>query len=133
MADPPSSSHWCLVCILFGFCLAFVVILAAVVIYHLHSNNLLPPSTSTVSTATAVTEKLQFPVFVDKNIHPCENFYQFVCKKLTRQNATEILFYNEDKFQQKWTRIRHEFHDKIMSNSNKSTKKVCLFVKDRSE
>ncbi len=120
-----SSLHWCLVCILFGLCLAFVVILAAVVIYHLNSSILISTTTTaTIATdidsrTTAIAKKRQLPHFVNTNIDPCVYFYNFVCDKLTRKKSIEKFSYDEDKLEQTtWTRIRHEFHDRIMSNTS---------------
>ncbi len=130
MADSSSSSHWCLVCILFGLCLAFVVILAAVVIYHLNSSNLFLPTTTTTCIdpcPTPIAKRLQLPDFVSLNIDPCKYFYNFACNKLTPKNATEKFPYDENKPEQKWTHIRHKFHDQIMSTiNNKSTNKTFL-------
>jgi len=122
MAGSSSSSHWCLVCILFGLCLAFVVILAAVFIYHLNSSLFIPisPKTSIDPRLSATAKKRQLPDFVNINIDPCEYFYDFVCDKLTRKKYIERLN-NEEELEQKWTLIRHEFHDRLMTNiSNQS-------------
>jgi hypothetical protein len=133
MAGPSSSSsfHCCFVCILFGLCLAFVVILAAAVIYHLNGNILI--RTATIDPRTSpFTRKRQLPDFVNTNINPCEYFYDFVCDNLTRKKNLER-FNHEEELEQKWTHIRHKYHDKIMTNittqsiTNESMNRMFLF------
>jgi hypothetical protein len=106
----------CLIYILLGFCLAFVLILTAVVIYHMNISNLISSSKpSTDQRVAAIAKKRQLPDFVNTNIDPCEHFYEFVCDKWTRQ--TKIARYNDkEENEQKWTRIRHKIHDKLMVN-----------------
>ncbi len=126
-----SSSHWCLVCILFGLCLAFVVILAAVVIYHLNSSNFIPPppNSGIDERLSGISKKRQLPDFVNINIDPCEHFYDFVCDKLTRRKNLERFNNEEEEFEQKWTRIRHEFHDKLMINISNQPKTIISMNK----
>ena len=112
-----SSSSPCLVCVLFGLCLALIVILAAVVIYHLNSQVPGPLLTSTAHPRTELaTKKRQLYNFVNTSIDPCENFYDFVCDKWTRNKT----FDDDDDDQDKWRRIRHHFHDQLMSNQSYS-------------
>ncbi len=137
MADSSSSSsssHWCLVCILFGLCLAFVVILTAVVIYHLNSSSVIPISETGIDPRISPTaRKRQLPDFVNINIDPCEHFYDFVCDKLIRRKNIERNN-NEEEFEQTWTRIRHQFHDKLMTNisnqsiTNESMNIACFYI-----
>jgi hypothetical protein len=111
-----SSSHCCLVCILFGLCLAFVVILAAVVIYHLNSSGfILTTTTPAGPRIDTITKKRQLPDFVNTNIDPCEHFYDFVCDKKIRRKTIEQ-YNNEEEYEQKSTQIRHEIHGKLMTN-----------------
>ncbi|UJR26023.1 hypothetical protein I4U23_007369 [Adineta vaga] len=120
MADS-STNHCCLVSILFGICLAIIAILAAVIIYHIDSNNF-----STISNSTydfdnnATARKRQLPDFVNINIDPCEHFYDFVCDKWTRRKHMEDIDGKDDN-EPKWTSIRHQLHGKLMTNlSNQS-------------
>jgi hypothetical protein len=111
-----SSKHCCLVCILFGLCLAFVIILAGVLIYHLNSSNFSSTSKSIYDQNTHSTAaKRQLPDFVNINIDPCEYFYGFVCDKWTRGKHKEK-FNNIQDIQQKWTHIQQKIHDKLMTN-----------------
>jgi hypothetical protein len=129
MADSsssPSSSRCCLICILFGLCLAFIVILAAVVIYHLNSSDVTSKTALGKFLPVQLTaKKRQLPNFVDVNIDPCQHFYEFVCDKLTRGKNLER--YIEDEFQQKWIHIQHDIHDKLMTNINQPTKESMCF------
>jgi hypothetical protein len=78
--------------------------------------NLLSSSkTDTDERAVAIAKKRQLPDFVNINIDPCEDFYEFVCDKWTHR--TKIERYNDkEENEQKWTRIRHRIHDKLMVN-----------------
>ena len=109
-----SSNHCWIVCILFGLCLAIVVILAAVIIYHINSSDFISTSTTDMHT---IAKKRQLPDYVNLNIDPCEHFYEFVCDKWTRRKHMEEINGEED-IEQKWTYIRHEIHDKLMTNSS---------------
>ena len=116
-----SSSSPCLVCVLFGLCLALIVILAAVVIYHLNSQVPDPSLTSTAHPRAAIsTKKRQLYHFVNTSIAPCENFYAFVCDPWTRKKLAEALFDDDDDDQDKWRQIRHQLHDQLMSNQSYS-------------
>ncbi|CAF1410809.1 unnamed protein product [Rotaria sordida] len=109
-----------LACILFGFCLAFIIILTAIVIYYLNSNIFMISSkTTTDSHIFSIAKKRQLPDFVNINIDPCENFYNFVCDKWIQRKKVEK---NEDaeEYKQKWTRIQHRIHDKLMINISNS-------------
>jgi uncharacterized membrane protein len=115
-SSSPSSLFQCLVCILFGLCLAFVVILTTVVIYRMNSNDyILSSNANAEQRAYSIAKKRQLPDFVNINIDPCEYFYEFVCDKWTRRKKTER-YDNGEEYEQKWTRIRHEIHDKLMVN-----------------
>jgi len=102
----------CLVCITFGLCLAFILTLTAIVIYHLNSNTLSLKS-SMDQRVLSIAKKRQLPDFVNINIDPCENFYEFVCDQWTQRKKLEIY---EEEYEQKWTRIRHKIHDTLMVN-----------------
>jgi hypothetical protein len=108
----PSSLFRCLVCAIFGFCLAFVLILTCVVIYHFNSNNL-SLKASTDQNIIPIAKKRQLPDFVNINIDPCEHFYEFVCDTWTQRKKLERY---EEEYEQKWTRIRHRIHDTLMAN-----------------
>ncbi|CAF3780866.1 unnamed protein product [Adineta steineri] len=105
-----SSNHCCLVCILFGFCLAIVVILASIVIYQLNSSYIDPKPG-----IQPIPKKRQLPDFVNINIDPCENFYEFVCDKWMQKRHIEE-FIDKDDSEQKWTYIRHKIHGQLMTN-----------------
>ena len=114
-----SSSRWCLVCLLFGLCLAFIAILSAMVIYYLNSSTLMPMSGTDIdSSSTAIAQKLKLPDFVNLNIDPCDYFYNFVCDKLRPKKSSERQVNPEDQLKRRWTEIRYAFHDQIMSNSS---------------
>ncbi|CAF2884619.1 unnamed protein product [Rotaria sp. Silwood2] len=107
-------------CILFGFCLAFILILTAIVIYYLNSNIFMISSKTNPDTRIfSIAKKRQLPDFVNINIDPCENFYNFVCDKWIQQKKLEK---NEDdeEYKEKWKRIRHRIHDKLMINISNS-------------
>lgn len=70
------------------------------------------------STSTAIAQKLKLPDFVNINIDPCDYFYNFVCDKLRPKKPFERPINNDDQSERRWTQIRYEFHDQIMSNSN---------------
>jgi hypothetical protein len=123
----------CLVCTIFGFCLAFALILTGVVVYHLNSNNLSLKS-NTDQRVIPIAQKRQLPDFVNINIDPCEHFYEFVCDKWTKRKKLERY---EEEYEQKWTRIRHRIHDKLMVNisinnnpsiSNESMKVIFFLI-----
>lgn len=122
MANSSSSttSHCCLICILFALCLAFIVILAAVVIYHLNSTTFPNSPASSIATRFPTTKKRQLPDYVNINIDPCENFYDFVCDNLTQKKSIET-YNNQEEYEQKWIQIRHNFHDKLMIDINNQT------------
>lgn len=108
-----SSLFRCLVCTIFGLCLAFILILTCVVIYHLNSNNV-SLKTSTDHRVIPIAKKRQLPDFVNINIDPCENFYEFVCDKWPQRKKLEKS--EEEEVEYKWTRIRHRIHDTLMVN-----------------
>jgi hypothetical protein len=114
----PSSSilFRCLVCLLFGFCLAFVLILTGVVIYHLNSN-IFSLKANPDQRAIPIAKRRQLPDFVNLDIDPCEHFYQFVCDKWTQRKKLER--YGEE-YEHEWTRIRHRIHDTLMINISNS-------------
>jgi hypothetical protein len=112
-----SSSHCCLICILFGLCLAVIVILAAVVIYHLNSSDSISKTTSnTFQSVQPTGKKRQLPDFINDKIDPCQYFYEFVCDKLIQKKNLDKFIQQE--FQQKWTHIQHEIHEKLMTDIN---------------
>ncbi|CAF1073817.1 unnamed protein product [Rotaria sp. Silwood1] len=112
-----------LACILFGFCLTFILILTAVIIYHLNSNIFMisPKLNTDDSGIISIAKKRQLPDFVNININPCENFYHFVCDKWIRRKIFEkINDDEEEEYKQKWKRIRHRIHNKLMMNISNS-------------
>ena len=125
MAGASSSSLFrCLICILIGFCVAFVLILTAVIIHRLNFNNFISSSSKTNidQRINPIAKKRQLPDFVNTNIDPCENFYDFVCDKWS-QRAKIKNDENEAEYEQKWIRIRHRIHNKLMINMNNSQSK----------
>ena len=119
MAGPPSSGMFrCLICILIGFCVAFVLLLTAIIIHRLNINNFTSSSSKTNidQRISPIAKKRQLPDFVNTNIDPCENFYDFVCDKWSERTKVE-------EYEQKWTRIRHRMHDKLMINMNNTQSK----------
>jgi len=128
MSNSSSSSHCCLICLLIVLCLAFVAVLSAVVIYHLHVTNLSSIKNTYVDPRIhSLAEKRQLPKFVNIKINPCENFYGFVCDKKASEQISD-----EDDYQLKWRHIQQDFHEKLMSNnvtrlfSNQSN--VCFLL-----
>lgn len=127
MSDSSSSSH-CLVCVLFGLCLAFIVILAAVSIYHLNSSDFHRSYKSGDETASQVIAmKRQLPDYVNINIDPCEHFYDFVCDKwktaqgLGLDRSADDLAIDEDEYEQKWSQARSHMHGRLMSDLDNQT------------
>ncbi|CAF1948065.1 unnamed protein product [Rotaria magnacalcarata] len=121
MADSSSSSSTRspllllnrLSCILFGFCLAIILLLTALVIYHLNSNIFtMSSNVNSHSNIIAIAKKRQLQDFVNLDIDPCENFYNFVCDKWIQQRKSK----DEDDYEKKRSRIRHEIHGKLMIN-----------------
>ena len=106
-----SSSPQCLVCILFGLCLAFVVILASIIIYHLNRSDHKPSGIGAASLC-CVTNKRHSPDFVNSNIDPCENFYKFVCDKWMRVKDCEFILDDRMKRMQ----IQQGLHQQLMKN-----------------
>jgi hypothetical protein len=109
-----SSLFRCLICLIFGAFFVFLLVLTVVVVYHLNSNNI-SLKANTDQPITPIARKRQLPDFVNLNIDPCEHFYEFVCDKWTRRRKLEGNE-NEEEYEQKWTRIRHRIHDKLMIN-----------------
>ncbi|UJR22904.1 hypothetical protein I4U23_025932 [Adineta vaga] len=125
-----SSLFHCLICILCGFCLAFILILTTIIIYNMNSKNLsLTSKSHTNHDMLPIARKRQLQDFVNTNIDPCENFYDFVCDKWTQQRKKERSYDgddtndDEDSYKHKWTRIRHRIHDKLMINMTKDQSK----------
>ncbi|CAF3742913.1 unnamed protein product [Adineta steineri] len=118
-----SSLFHCLTCILCGFCLAFILILTAIIIYNMNNTNIILTSKSNPDQHIyPIAKKRQLQDFVNINIDPCENFYDFVCDKWTQEKKVDI-YNDEEEYQQKWTRIRHKIHDKLMINMSNSQPK----------
>lgn len=119
MASSSSSrrSNRCLICILFGLCLILIVALSAVFIYHLNSSDFSRFKTKSTDLCTTypIARRLQYPDFVNTNIDLCENFHEFVCNRWTKQNQRKF-FDDQVDFEDKWTHIQKEIHEKIMSN-----------------
>ena len=110
-----SASHRCLLCILLVLCLALIVILAAASIYHLNSSDFtLSKPQLTKSCTESMTEKRQLPNFVNINIDPCENFYEFVCGGSGRPKRPGK-FNDNREFEAKWRHVQNEIHEKIMT------------------
>ena len=106
------SLYRCLICLILGFCLTFILILTGLVIYHLNSNVFLLKAT-TNQQIIPIAKRRQLPSFVNLNKDPCDNFYEFVCDKWIERKQSEIY---EDENERKWTRIRHRIHDTLMAN-----------------
>ncbi|CAF0886876.1 unnamed protein product [Adineta ricciae] len=115
-----SSLFHCLICILCGFCLAFILILTTVIIYNMNSRNVSFTSKSHSNhDIVPIARKRQLQDFVNVNIDPCENFYDFVCDKWTQERKRDKYhddLDDEDTSKHQWTRIRHQIHDKLMIN-----------------
>ena len=133
MGDSSSSSH-CLVCFLFGLCLAFVVILAAVTIYHLNSSDFNRSyASSDDPSSEVIAKKRQLPDYVNINIDPCEHFYDFVCDKWKSQQrqAQQLALDGSDEdvtgtpdgddYEEKWTQTRREMHSQLMGDPSNQT------------
>ena len=89
------------------------------VIYYLNSSTLIPMSAIGVDPSTiGIAQKLKLPDFINLKIDPCEYFYNFVCDKFTAKKSMERVENIEDQWERKWTQIRYEFHDQIMSNTS---------------
>lgn len=111
-----SSSHCCLICILFAICLTLIVMLTAVFVYYLISTDFRSSSVKPTDPCTNPTaKKRQLPDYVNINIDPCDNFYDFVCDKWIRRPKVDT-FSCKQESELKWTSIRHEIHDKLMAN-----------------
>ncbi len=93
MAGPSSSSsfHCCFVCILFGLCLAFVVILAAAVIYHLNGNILI--RTTTIDPRTWHEKKISKDLIMKKNSNKNGHIYDIN----TMTKLWQILLLNQSR------------------------------------
>jgi hypothetical protein len=114
----------CLACLIFGFCLIFILILTGIVLYHMNSNIFSLKSNSD-QRIISIAKRQQLPDFVNFDIDPCEHFYEFVCDKWIQRKKLEQ--YGEE-YEHKWMRIRHRLHDILMFNitdsrsiSNEST------------
>lgn len=106
------SLYRCLICLILGFCLTFILILTGLVIYHLNSNAFLLKAT-TNQQVIPIARRRQLPSFVNLNKDPCENFYEFVCDKWIQAKKSEIY---ENEYERKRARIRHRIHDTLMAN-----------------
>ncbi|CAF4454682.1 unnamed protein product [Rotaria socialis] len=121
MADSSSSSSTRsssfllnrLACILFAFCLAIILLLTALVIYHLNNNIFtMSPNVNSHSNIIAIAKKRQLQDFVNLDVDPCENFYNFVCDKWIQQRKSK----DNGDYEKKRSRIRHKIHGKLMIN-----------------
>ena len=79
-----------------------------------------------------IARKRQLQDFVNVNIDPCENFYDFVCDKWTQERKRDKYhddLDDEDTSKHQWTRIRHQIHDKLMINitSDQSKSNQSMF------
>ncbi len=119
MSGPSSTLYRCLVCLIFTFCLAFVLLLTGVVIYHLNSG-IFSLKSNPDQRAISIAKRQQLPDFVNLDIDPCEHFYQFVCDKWIQRKRLEGYGEEEQNDEQKWIRIRHRMHDILMMNISNS-------------
>ena len=114
MSGSSSTLFRCLACLIFAFCLAFILVLTGVVIYHMNSD-IFSLKSNNEQRAISVAKRQQLPEFVNLDIDPCEHFYQFVCDKWIQRKRIAGYGLEEDN-EQKWTRIRHRMHDILMMN-----------------
>lgn len=112
MRESSTSSSHCLTCLLFGLCLAFIVILSAIIIYQLNSSESPAARSTTDSSFCCSSKKRDLPDFVNVNIDPCEHFYNFVCDEWARGKTR----HSTSDHDYLWSKMRLEMHQQLMTN-----------------